>query len=259
MSSACKTREIPWARFLYLSTDGFRTDVANMTREDIFNSAKQFFHIAIITTPLFFCIVFVVGHLSGNEEGIEGLSYVGFCLSVLWLLIASVLSVRGLLRNKDYIPPNYEQELLSKGLVCMGSKNFIQARSLFAKATKLFPHSPAMWSGYAAVSAHLGNYATAKDSYEQALSIYQQNRHNEPLGPKELLHEIKLLLMVRRNKEAEQLLSEVQSQYPKETQLELSGRGIPELAEEMSQYIVPEEQNIQKIIEPAAFLWTHTK
>ena len=259
LSTACKTREIPWARFLYLSTDGFRTDIANMTREDIFQSAMHFFHIAVIAIPLFFCIVFLVGHLSGNEEGIEGFSLVGFCLSALCLLTASVLFLRGLFRSKDYIPPNYEQELRLKFVVYTGSNNFIQARSLFAKATKLLPHSPTIWSAYGAISAHLGNYATAKDSYEQALSIYQQNRHNEPLGPNELLHEIRLLVMLRHNKEAEQLLSEVRSRYPEETQLQLCGRGIPELAEEMSQYIVPEDQTVQKFSHPDPFPWTHIK
>ena len=103
LSTACRTREIRWARFLYFSTDGFRTDIANMTREDIFETAAHFLHIAIITTPLFFCIVFVVGYLTGNEEGIEGLSIVGFCLSMVWLLTAAVLYFRGLLWGKDYI------------------------------------------------------------------------------------------------------------------------------------------------------------
>ncbi len=259
LSIVCKTREIPWARFLYLSTDDFRTDIANMTREDIFKSAMQFLHAAIITSPLFFCIVFVVGHLSGNEEGIEGLSWVGIGLSIVWLLTAFVLSLCGLFRKKDYIPPDYEQELLSKGLVYMGSNNFIQARSLFAKATKLFPYSPTVWSAYGAVSSNLGNYSTAKESYEQALSIYKQNRHDEPLGPQELLHEIQLLVMLRRNKEAEQLLSEVRIRYPEETQLQLSGRGIPELAEEKSQYIVPEDQTVQKFSHPYPFPRNHSK
>jgi tetratricopeptide (TPR) repeat protein len=148
--------------------------------------------------------------------------------------------IYGLLRSKDYIPPNYEQELLSKGLVYMGSNNFIRARSLFAKATKLFPYSPTVWSSYGMVSADLGDYSAAKESYEQALSIYKQNLYDEPLGPKELLHEIKLLVVLRRNEEAERLLSEAQSQYPEETQLELRGQTIPELAEEMSQYVITE-------------------
>lgn len=65
--------------------------------------------------------------------------------------------------------------------------------------------------------------------------------------------------MLRRNKEAEQLLSDVRSQCPKETQLELSGRGIPELAEEMSQYIVPEDQTVQKFNHPDPFPGTYTK
>ena len=60
------------------------------------------------------------------------------------------------------------------------------------------------------------------------------------MGSTELLHEIKLLVMLRRNKEAERLLSEAQSQYPEETQLELCGQTIPELAEEMSQYVITE-------------------
>jgi tetratricopeptide (TPR) repeat protein len=239
LSTACKNREIPWARFLYLSTDGFRTDIANMTREDIFESAMHFLHIAIITTPLFLCIAFVVGHLTDNEEGIEGLSIVGFCVSTVWFLTAAILCFRGLLRSKDYIPPDYEQEVLLKSLVYTGSKNWIQARLLVAKATKLLPHSPAIWSAYGVVSAHLGDYARAKEAYEQALSIYQQKHHTEPLGPTELLHEIKLLVMLRRNKEAERLLSRAQSQYPEETQLELCRRTIPELAEEMSPYIIP--------------------
>jgi tetratricopeptide (TPR) repeat protein len=222
----------------------FRTDISNMTREDIFKSATHFLHAAIITTPLFFCIVFVVGHLSGNEEGIEGLSWVGFVLSIVWLLTAFVLSLRGLLRSKEYIPPNYEQELFSKGLVYMGSNNFVRARSLFAKATKLFPYSPTVWSAYGIVSADLGDYSTAKESYEQAISIYKQNLYDEPLGPKELLHEIGLLVMLRRNKEAEQILSELWNRYPEETQVQLSERGISELTEEMSQYIVPEDQTV---------------
>lgn len=240
LSTACKNREIPWARFLYLSTDSFRTDIANMTREDIFESAMHFLHIAIITTPLFLCIVFVVGHLTGNEEGIEGLSIVGICVSTVWFLTAAVLYFRGLPRSKDYIPPNYEQEVLLKSLVYTGSKNWTQARLLVAKATKLLPHSPAVWSAYGVVSGHLGNYVRARQAYEEALSIYQQKDLTEPLGPTELLHEIKLLVMLRCNKEAERLLSRAQSQYPEETQLQLCGRTIPELAEEMSQYIIPE-------------------
>ncbi len=111
--TARRNLEKRWVRILFGRMYGPRTDVKYMTRRDLFQSALSFLFWSIVSLFLCIFIIYLAGVVSkGGEFPTVGL--VGLFAFVLFSGVgvtgALYLFIRGLLRDKDFVPPQQKSE-----------------------------------------------------------------------------------------------------------------------------------------------------
>jgi tetratricopeptide (TPR) repeat protein len=198
-----------WVHLLYAPASGLRTDIANMTKAELMKSGKQFLY----GTSLLFIFIVYVFFLAlllyhNDMPPLFVLISMGlvFAFMVLFLASSLVMFVRGLFRSRHYIPPNYECELVSKGLADLRDGNFEQGRNRFVRAVELAPDYVDAYVGNGMACAQLRDFESAQESYEQALKLLADQEYDKAMESYFLETKIFVLLLLGRDEEAEALV-----------------------------------------------------
>jgi tetratricopeptide (TPR) repeat protein len=116
--------------------------------------------------------------------------------------------------DKPVTAASRSQRLVDQSAVAMIMNDYSQAQKLAADATDVDPKFAEAWVMKAKALVHLGHADDARQSYEQALSIYQEQHQQNPSDAKLVSQQIPIFIWLGRLPEAEVLLKQAHTDYP---------------------------------------------
>ena len=116
--------------------------------------------------------------------------------------------------DKPVTAASRSQRLVDQSAVAMIMNDYAQAQKLAADATDIDPKFAEAWVMKAKALVHLGQADDARQSYEQALSIYQEQHQQNPSDAKSVSQQIPIFIWLGRLPEAEALLKQAHTDYP---------------------------------------------
>jgi tetratricopeptide (TPR) repeat protein len=98
-------------------------------------------------------------------------------------------------------------------------RDFTRAEGLFAQATALCPDAGDYWLNLGSMRMRLGQRATAKTAYRQALSAYENAAKKDKADVEAALQQVYVLALLGRTADAQALLAKLPERYPNERQV----------------------------------------
>ncbi len=144
------------------------------------------------------------------------------------------------------------QGLANRANTAMSEENWSEADDLLEQALARAPEAPELWIGRGFTRVQTERFPDARESFERALELYERRVEEEPDNPGLLMNVGYTLVLLNRRDDALAYLRAAAERVPDQPVLARFEEIIDNLEENFSEFILPEQAETGKAIDPAS-------